>query len=75
MSAKNSHLHLISDNGKTTPTGLKRELADYLATHTTPAITATIDHITGTRITITAPTACDVAHLLQATLTPTSPAI
>lgn len=50
MSAQSNPLHVIADNGKTTPDGLKRELAGYLAAHSTPAFTATIDHVTGSRI-------------------------
>lgn len=74
MSAKANTLRLIATNGQPTREGIKQELADYLANHSAPAITATIDHITGSRITITAHSPADVAHLVQATLTPASPA-
>ena len=70
MSAQPNPLHVISDNGKSTPDGLKRELAGYLAAHSTPAFTATIDHVTGSRIILTAPSTSDLVQLVQATLVP-----
>lgn len=70
MSAQPNPLHVISDNGRTTPEGLKRELAGYLAAHSTPAFTATIDHVTGSRIILTAPSTSDLVQLVQATLVP-----
>ena len=70
MSAQPNPLHVISDNGKSTPEGLKRELAGYLAAHSTPAFTATIDHVTGSRIILTAPSTSDLVQLVQATLVP-----
>lgn len=70
MSAQPNPLHVIADNGKTTPDGLKRELAGYLAAHSTPAFTATIDHVTGSRIILTAPSTSDLVQLVQATLLP-----
>lgn len=70
MSAQPNPLHVISDNGKSTPDGIKRELAGYLAAHSTPAFTATIDHVTGSRIILTAPSTSDLVQLFQATLVP-----
>lgn len=70
MSAQPNPLHVISDNGKSTPDGLKRELAGYLAAHSTPAFTATIDHVTGSRIILTAPSTSELVQLVQATLVP-----
>lgn len=70
MSAQPNPLHVISDNGKSTPDGIKRELAGYLAAHSTPAFTATIDHVTGSRIILTAPSTSDLVQLVQATLLP-----
>lgn len=70
MSAQPNPLHVISDNGKSTPDGIKRELAGYLAAHSTPAFTATIDHVTGSRIILTAPSTSDLVQLVQATLVP-----
>jgi len=70
MSAQPNLLHVISDNGKSTPDGIKRELAGYLAAHSTPAFTATIDHVTGSRIILTAPSTSDLVQLVQATLVP-----
>lgn len=70
MSAQPNPLHVISDNGKSTPDGIKRELAGYLAAHSTPAFTATIDHVTGSRIVLTAPSTSDLVQLVQATLVP-----
>ena len=70
MSAQPNPLHVISDNGRTTPDGLKRELAGYLAAHSTPAFTATIDHVTGSRIILTAPSTSELVQLVQATLVP-----
>lgn len=70
MSAQPNTLHVISDNGKSTPDGIKRELAGYLAAHSTPAFTATIDHVTGSRIILTAPSTSDLVQLVQATLLP-----
>ena len=70
MSAQPNPLHVISDNGKSTPDGIKRELAGYLAVHSTPAFTATIDHVTGSRIILTAPSTSDLVQLVQATLLP-----
>lgn len=70
MSAQPNPLHVISDNGKSTPDGLKRELAGYLAANSTPAFTATIDHVTGSRIVLTAPSTSDLVQLVQATLVP-----
>ena len=73
MSAQPNPLHVISDNGKSTPDGIKRELAGYLAAHSTPAFTATIDHVTGSRIILTAPSTSDLVQLVQATLLPVKP--
>ena len=70
MSAQPNPLHVISDNGKSTPDGIKRELAGYLAAHSTPAFTATIDYVTGSRIILTAPSTSDLVQLVQATLVP-----
>ena len=70
MSAQPNPLHVISDNGKSTPDGIKRELAGYLAAHSTPAFTATSDHVTGSRIILTAPSTSDLVQLVQATLLP-----
>ena len=70
MSAQPNPLHVISDNGKSMPDGIKRELAGYLAAHSTPAFTATIDHVTGSRIILTAPSTSDLVQLVQATLLP-----
>ena len=70
MSAQPNPLHVISDNGKSTPDGIKRELTGYLAAHSTPAFTATIDHVTGSRIVLTAPSTSDLVQLVQATLLP-----
>ena len=70
MSAQPNPLHVISDNGKSTPDGIKRELAGYLAAHSPPAFTATIDHVTGSRIILTAPSTSDLVQLVQATLLP-----
>ena len=70
MSAQSNPLHVIADNGRTTPDGLKRELAGYLGAHSTPACTATIDHVTGSRIILTAPSTSELVQLVQATLVP-----
>ena len=74
MSAQSNPLHVIADNGRTTPDGLKRELVDFLTHNASPAITATIDHITGNRITITATSPAHIAQLVNATLNPATPA-
>lgn len=73
MSAPNPKLQVIANGSNATKAGLKRELAEYLAHNANPAITATIDHVTGTRITITASSPADIAQLVQATLTTSNP--